>query len=204
MSSASNTTAPVCQFTDITSHEVCNCCQSASVDGLLSFSFTNVFEMSVLIHKSPVCAVNASMFASLSTTNVSPIASGGRTDSDIFQLAFNAATPFGWFFSSCSMNCGADAFGHNTNWLFTVRSSPTVALHPIFCEPSTFKSISISTDFLKFEASSTVRVHESLVFHVAVRVQSNIALFQLISAPLMFPVAVTVQFTVVLPAVSVH
>lgn len=95
ISSASNTTAPVCPFTDITSPEVCNCCQSASVAGLLSFSFTNVFEMSVLTHMSHVCAVNASMFASLSTTNVSQIASGGRTDSAIFPLAFNAATPFG-------------------------------------------------------------------------------------------------------------
>ena len=102
------------------------------------------------------------------------------------------------------MNCVAVAFGHRMNWSFTVRSWSTVALPPIRADPSTLRSTSTSTDFLKLVASSTVRVPQSLVFHVAVRVQLNVQLFQLISAPLIFPVAVTVQFTVVLPAVSVH
>lgn len=78
--------------------------------------------MSVLTQMSPLCAVNASMSASLDTTKVSPIASGGRTESDIFPLASNAATPFATFFSACSMNCGAAAFGHRIKSSFTVRS----------------------------------------------------------------------------------
>lgn len=81
--------------------------------------------MSVLTQMSPLCAVNASMSASLDTTKVSPIASGGRTESDIFPLASNAATPFAAFFSACSMNCGAVAFGQSTKELFTV-STPSI------------------------------------------------------------------------------
>lgn len=122
ISSASNTTAHVCPFTDITSPLDNNTCQSARVDGSLSFSFTNVFDISVLIALSHVCAVSASMFASLSTTNVCPIASGGRTESDSLPEAFNAATPFATFFSSCSMNCGAVAPDHNVNVSFTVNT----------------------------------------------------------------------------------
>lgn len=99
ISSASNTTAHVCPFTDITSPLDNNTCQSASVDGLLLFSFTKVFEISVLIALSHVSAVNASIAASLSTTNVCPIASGGSTESSSFPDAFNAATPFATFFS---------------------------------------------------------------------------------------------------------
>lgn len=102
------------------------------------------------------------------------------------------------------MNCVAVAFGHRMNWSFTVRSWSTVALPPIRADPSIFASWSISTDFLKLAASSTVRVPQSLVFHVASSVQLNVQLFQLISAPLIFPVAVTVQFTAVLPVVNVH
>ena len=78
--------------------------------------------MSVLTQMSPLCAVNASMSASLDTTKVSPIASGGRTESDIFPLESNAATPFATFFSACSMNCGAAAFGHRIKSSFTVNS----------------------------------------------------------------------------------
>jgi hypothetical protein len=122
MSSASNTTAHVCPFTDITSPLDNNTCQSASVDGLLLFSFTNVFDISVLIALSHVSAVNASIAVSLSTTKVCPIASGGNTESSIFQDAFNAATPFATFFSACNMNCGAAAFGHRIKSSFTVRS----------------------------------------------------------------------------------
>ena len=63
-----------------------------------------VFDISVLTHISQVCAVNASIAASLDTTNVCPIASGGITSFDIFQLASSAATQFATFFSLCSMN----------------------------------------------------------------------------------------------------
>lgn len=122
ISSASNTTAHVCQFTEITSPLDNRTCQSASVDGLLLFSFTNVFDISVLIALSHVSAVNASIAASLSTTKVCPIAKGGNTESSIFQDAFNAATPFATFFSACSMNCGAAAFGHRINSSFTINS----------------------------------------------------------------------------------
>lgn len=90
------------------------------------------------------------------------------------------------------------------SWSFIVKSWSTVALHPTRAEPSTLRSKSISTDFLKLAASSTVRVPQSLVFHVASNVQLKVALFQLTSAPLIFHVAAIVQFTVVLPAVSVH
>ena len=78
--------------------------------------------MSVLTHTSPLCAVNASMSASLDTTKVSPIANGGRTESDIFPFASKAATPFATFFSVCSMNCGAVAFGPSSSSSFTVSS----------------------------------------------------------------------------------
>lgn len=122
ISSASNTTAHVCQFTEITSPLDNRTCQSASVDGLLLFSFTNVFDMSVLIALSHVSAVNASIAASLSTTKVCPIASGGNTESSIFQDAFNAATPFATFFSACSMNCGAVASCHRVKVSFTVNT----------------------------------------------------------------------------------
>ena len=122
MSSASNTTAHVCPFTDITSPLDNRTCRSASVDGLLLFSFTNVFDISVLIALSHVSAVNASIAASLSTTKVCPIASGGNTESSIFQDAFNAATPFATFFSACSMNCGAVASGHRVKVSFTVNT----------------------------------------------------------------------------------
>jgi hypothetical protein len=125
ISSASNTTAHVCPFTDITSPLDNNTCQSASVDGLLSFNFTKVFDISVLIALSHVSAVSASIAASLATTKVCPIAKGGNTESSIFQDAFNAATPFATFFSACSMNCGAVAFGQSTKELFTV-STPSI------------------------------------------------------------------------------
>lgn len=99
MSSASKTTAHVCPFTDITSPEVCSCCQSAKVEGFVSFSFINVLLISVLIHTSPVCAVNANIAASEDTTKVSPIARGGSTELSSFPDAFNAATQFATFFS---------------------------------------------------------------------------------------------------------
>jgi hypothetical protein len=102
------------------------------------------------------------------------------------------------------MNCGAVAFGPSSSSSFTVNSSSTLKLPPIRADPSIFASWSISTDFLKLAASSTVRVPQSLVFHVASSVQLNVQLFQLISAPLIFPVAAIVQFTEVFPAVSVH
>ena len=85
--------------------------------------------MSVLTHTSPLCAVNASMSASLDTTKVSPIASGGRTESDIFPFASKAATPFATFFSFCSMNWLASAPGQSTNASFTVNVPSTVSLH---------------------------------------------------------------------------
>lgn len=102
--SASNTTAHVIQFTDITSQLDNKTCQSANVDGLLLFNFTKVFDISVLTALSHVSAVRASIAASLSTTKVCQIASGGRTESSSFHDAFNAATQFAWFFSFWRIN----------------------------------------------------------------------------------------------------
>jgi hypothetical protein len=62
------------------------------------------------------------MSASLDTTKVSPIASGGRTESDIFPLESKAATHPATFFSACKMNCGAVAFGPSSSSSFTVSS----------------------------------------------------------------------------------
>lgn len=145
--------------------------------------------MSVLTHTSPVWADRASIAASLSTTNVWPIANGGITSFEIFPFASRAATQFATFFSFWSMNWEASASGHRTRASFTVNVLLISWLPPTYAEPSTFKSWSISTPALNWAEEPTHNVpcivvsHQIWVLPTRVVFHSTLVSHQILASP---------------------